>query len=245
MRPILIDVFCGAGGATKGYLDAGFFVVGVDIHPQPNYCGDAFIQGDALELLQEIAKGDVHARRMRMTSTGGNYCLKDACAIHTSPPCQRYSAMTKRWGRSEAHPDMVVPVRELLKQIGLPYVIENVPGAPLESPVMLCGTMFELQTREGSQLWRHRLFETSFVCVAPSVCTHNDGSAIGVYGGGQHPGRRRPASAGGLNHYGVDARREAMGIDWMTGKELSQAIPPAYTRYVGRHLMDHLRATKL
>lgn len=233
-RPRLLDLFCGAGGAGMGYFRAGFNVVGVDIKPQPRY-PFAFVQADALDYAAEH---------------GHEYD-----AIHASPPCQKYSAMTKRRWQDREHPDLVAPTRALLIDTGLPYIIENVVGAPLINPVMLCGTMFGLQTTEGSQLRRHRLFELSFYCLTPP-CDHNDGSPIGVYGGGQHPDRRRPATigvwgnAGGhserdnLDHYGMDARREVMGIDWMTGRELSQAIPPAYTEFIGRQLIRHLMAER-
>lgn len=228
-RPTLLDLFCKAGGASKGYMDAGFLVVGVDIEPQPRYIGHAFYQADALEFLRDFGHlFDVRAG---------------------SPPCQKFSAMTKgRWKERE-HADLVGPTRELMRAIGGPYVIENVMGAPLDNPTKLCGTMFGLQTREGSQLRRHRLFETNWALRPPRKCAHNNGSPIGVYGGGQHPDRRRPATKGvwgssggsstrdGLNHYGVEARKEAMGIDWMNGRELSQAIPPAYTRYIGEQLL--------
>lgn len=230
LKPRLLDLFCKAGGATRGYQLAGFHVAGVDIQPQRNYVGDEFFCGDALEYLK------IHGSEFD--------------AIAASPPCQRFSAMTKRWGRESTHPDLIEPTRELLLNFGVPFVIENVVGAPLRNPLMLCGTMFGLGTKEGSQLRRHRLFELGGFSVPQPECAHNDGSAIGVYGGGQHPQRRRPATilvfgnAGGssvrdgIQHYGVSARRDAMGIDWMTGKELSQAIPPAYTEFIGRMLRE-------
>lgn len=160
------------------------------------------------------------------------------------------------------HPDLIGPIRELLVRSGKPYVIENVEGAPLINPILLCGTMFNLRTLAGtlfglfgeeeaySQLRRHRLFECSFPIEVTMKCRHNDGSAIGVYGGGQHPLRKRPATVAvygnaggsskrdGLLHFGVEARKEAMGIDWMTGSELSQAIPPAYTEFIGKHFIQ-------
>ena len=230
VKPKLLDLFCGAGGAAMGYHRAGFEVVGVDIKPQPHYPFE-FHQADALE-----------------------FPLEGYDAYHASPPCQRFSVMTNgRWkDRVSNHPDFIKPIRELLITTGKPYVIENVPGAKAEllNPIMLCGTMFNLQTTEGSQLRRHRYFETSWLWsdFLPQ-CKHNKGSAIGVYGGGQHPLRRVPATIGvwghaggssnrdGLVQFGTDARREAMGIDWMTGNELSEAIPPAYTEYIGKYLM--------
>lgn len=236
-KPRLLDLFCGAGGATKGYQRAGFYVVGVDIKPQPRYCGDEFVRADAMDVLQSF---DV--------DEWGNFD-----AIHASPPCQKYSAMTRGRWQDREHPDHIAGVRAWLIETGLPFVIENVMGAPLINPTLLCGTMFGLRTREGSQLRRHRLFECPWLFALIPECQHNDGSAIGVYGGGQHPERRRPATIGvwgnagghsvrdGLDHYGTEARQEAMGIDWMRGPELSEAIPPAYTEWIGRHLLETLR----
>ena len=215
-----------------GYSLAGFDeIVGVDINPQKNY-PFTFIQMDALDFLRKYGH------------------LFDA--IHASPPCQRFSAMTKRWEgeKGNNHPDLVESTRALLIESGKPYVIENVPGAPLINPTILCGTMFRLETKQGNQLRRHRLFETSFSSSAPSDCDHNDASAIGVHGGGQHPNRRKTigvyGNAGesstrdGVDFFGVEARREAMGIDWTTGKELTQAIPPAYTEFIGKQLLEFL-----
>lgn len=228
--PRLLDLFCCAGGAGMGYHRAGFEVVGVDIKPQPHYPFE-FHQADALEYLRE------HGHEFD--------------AIHASPPCQRYSAMTNgRWqDRIENHPDLIEPVRKLLKIFGKPYIIENVPGAPLINPVLLCGTMFGLQTKHGSQLRRHRYFETNFPVGLTPACQHNKASVIGVYGGGQNPNRKRiPATVGvyghaggtserdGLIQFGTQDRRDAMGIDWMVGKELSESIPPAYTEWIGKQI---------
>ena len=235
-RPRLLDLFCGAGGAGTGYYRTGFDVVGVDIAKQAHYPFE-FHQADALEYLAEH---------------GYEYD-----AIHASPPCQRYSAMTNgRWqDRVNDHPDLIAPTRELLIASGKPYVIENVGGARrlLVNPVILCGTMFGLQTKHGSQLRRHRYFETDALVWNTLTCQHNDTSAIGVYGGGQNPARRRILStigvygnAGGSSErdglilFGTQDRRDAMGIDWMTGKELTQAIPPVYCEFIGKYLMKEL-----
>jgi len=216
-----------------GYYRAGFEVVGVDHKPMPRYPFE-FHQADALEYLLE------HGQEFD--------------AIHASPPCQRYSVMTRgRWqDRLDKHPDLIDKTRKLLIETNKPYIIENVSGAKnlLINPIMLCGTMFGLQTRYGSQLRRHRYFELSWGQVWTPPCNHNKASSIGVYGGGQNPSRKRlPATvevyghAGGastrdgLIQFGTQDRRDAMGIDWMTGEELSEAIPPAYTEYIGRHLI--------
>lgn len=246
MRPLLLDLFCGAGGAAAGYDRAGFQVVGVDLKPQPHYPFE-FHQADAQ-----------------------TYPLEGFAAIHASPPCQAFSAMRKGRWKDREHPDLIAAMRERLIRAGVPYVIENVPGAPLKANLLLCGTMFGLQTTEGSQLRRHRIFEAPWFSGLTPPCAHNRFAAMPVYGGGQHPQRcynestrgvrvppgaeyRRPATIGiwgnaggksrrdGYDHYGIDKRREAMGIPWMTGKELSEAIPPAYTEFIGKHLLHVLR----
>lgn len=226
----LLDLFCKAGGAGYGYYLAGFEVTGVDIEFQKKY-PFTFYQSDALEFLEKH--------------------WKEYDIIHASPPCQKFSAMTNgRWkDRLDNHPDLIEPVRKLLIETGKPYIIENVVGAPLINPVKLCGSMFDLQTKHGSQLRRHRLFETNFKVSQPN-CKHNKGSVIGVYGGGQNPARKIPATIGiyghaggssnrdGIAMFGTQDRRDAMGIDWMNGDELSQAIPPAYTKYVGKEFLN-------
>lgn len=231
-KPRLLDLFCGAGGAAMGYYRAGFEVVGIDNRPMPRYPFE-FHQADALEY---VAAHGV-----------------EFDAIHASPPCQLYSTMTKgRWKERE-HPDLIKPMRDLLIVIGKHFVIENVEGArgKLINPIMLCGTMFDLQTTHGNQLRRHRYFECPFYILVPP-CQHNSGSSIGVYGGEQNPARKHPATIGvwghaggssrrdGLIQFGIQDRREAMGIDWMTGDELSEAIPPAYTEFIGKFLLQHL-----
>ncbi len=231
-RPRLLDLFCGAGGAGMGYSRAGFDLVGVDIAHQANYPFE-FHQADALEYLAEHGRG---------------FDL-----IHASPPCQAYSVMTKgRWqDRIVNHDELISPTRRLLLASGKPFVIENVGGARAEliNPIMLCGSMFGLQTEQGSQLRRHRFFELSSTYFLTPTCQHNRGSVIGVYGGGQNPARRRPATIGVWGHtggaserdnlaqFGIKDRRLAMGIDWMSAAELSEAIPPAYTEFIGRQLL--------
>lgn len=216
-----------------GYYLAGFInITGVDIKPMPRY-PFRFVRSDALEYL---------------AAHGHEYDF-----IHASPPCQHYSVMTNgRWkDRVNDHPDMIADVRTALINTGKPYIIENVGGArgELINPIMLCGTMFGLQTEQGNQLIRHRYFECSFGYWLVPPCAHNNGSAVGVYGGGQNPSRRRLAvgvygHTGGsskrdaLQMFDVNARRKVMGIPWMTGKELSEAIPPAYTNYLGRHFLE-------
>lgn len=215
-RPRLLDLFCKAGGAAQGYADAGFEVVGVDIAPQPRYPFQ-FIQADAMKLDEGFLSG-FHA-------------------IHASPPCQRYSDLARRNGNADDHPDLIEPVRMLLHFIGRPYVIENVEGAPLIDPVKLCGTMFP-----DLRVLRHRLFETDWPLVAPPHGRHPLVYTMDKRKG--HFGRLDQETAfvqvtGGGN-CSKAAAADAMGIDWMTKAELNEAIPPAYTRFIGEQLQAHL-----
>ncbi len=195
-----------------GYFRAGFTeILGVDHRPQPRY-PFPFLQADALEFLAGVHAGDFEL-------------------IHASPPCQAYSRCLQPAARAR-HPDLLAPTRAALLSTGVPWVIENVPGAPVLYHITLCGTMFGLQT------YRHRRFETSWLCLQPP-----------------HPRHERPATGNGVNrrrkelffkgyfatvtgnggsHWGP----KAMGIDWMTGVELSQAVPPAYTEYVARRFLE-------
>lgn len=205
----ILDLFCKAGGASVGYHQAfpDAEIVGVDIEPQPNY-PYTFIQADAMETLADVLT------------------LMEFDLVHGSPPCQRFSKMTKRWGTEGEHPDLVAATRDALVISGVPWVIENVEGAPLVNPTMLCGSMFGLGVR------RHRLFETSHPLPPAPACRHREqGRVVGVYG---HAGGR--SKRDGLNFGGTDEWRRAMGIDWMTGSELAQAIPPAYTEWIGQLL---------
>lgn len=236
----LLDLFSGAGGCTRGYQMAGFYTVGVDKVFQPRYVGDYFIQADVMEWLPVAIE------------TG---YIDGFDVIHASPPCLLDNEMSRgRWQKKRLeHPDLIGPVRDLLIKTGKPYVIENVAGArhKFDSHLMLCGTMFGLETSHGNHLERHRYFEVfPHFLIMQRPCSHGRGSPIGVHGGGQHPKRRRlPAigvygnsggssSPAGTSFFGVDARREAMGIDWMTNDELSQAIPPKFTEYIGRKLLE-------
>lgn len=231
-KPRLLDGFCGAGGATRGYQLAGFHVTGVDIRPQKHYCGDEFIQADFM-----------------------TFPLDGFDAAHASPPCQRFTALSAMWN-SKDHPDLLTPTRERLRAWGGLYVIENVEGAPMPEAFTLCGSVFGLGSGD-AELRRHRQFETNLGLVLVPPCWHNQraatvgvyGSAggssnraksrvIGVYGGHGRDHRRRFNTQG----FSTERRREAMGIDWMTGEELSQAIPPAFTEFIGAQLLAALES---
>lgn len=197
-----------------GYDRAGFDVIGVDLHPQPNY-PFTFLQADALDVL----RGHV------MLPSG----WWRPAAIHASPPCQRHSAMSNcRPGLADSYPDLIAPVRELLEATGLPWVIENVPRAPLRADLTLCGTMF------GRDLYRHRLFESNIPLSQPV-----------------HPPHTKPASRAGHWRPGtvisvagncapVALAREVMGISWTNRNELGEAIPPDYAQHVGSDLLAYL-----
>lgn len=218
MRPILLDLFAGAGGCGVGYHRAGFDVFSVDIEQHPDN-PFFFIQADALDVLKGNVKLD----------------MDRVAAIHTSPPCPRYSVATPNENRDK-HPDLVGPVRDLLQLIGKPYVIENVPGAPLENPIRLCGSSFGLRVR------RHRLFESNIPLTAPACDHKTQGQPVGVYGahGDLNGAVPRPnGKSRGLKARDVADAQDAMGIDWMTEwADLADAIPPAYTEHVGRQLLE-------
>ena len=225
----LLDLFCGAGGAAMGYHRAGFEVVGIDIEPQPNYPFE-FHRLDATALRRDVIAGCWHELGSRSSLSGqSDVCLGRFDAIHASPPCQAYSSLKHRTGGE--YDDLVAATRERLKATGLPYVIENVVGAPLIDPIQLCGSSFGLGAN-GRELRRHRLFECSFPILAPA-CQHQK-PVVGVYGTGGG-GQMTRGYKGTPEEY-----REAMGIDWATRAEIAQAIPPAYTEFIGRRLMEHL-----
>lgn len=207
-KPRLLDLFCGAGGAAMGYHRAGFEVVGVDINPQPRYPFE-FHQADAM-----------------------TYLLDGFNVIHASPPCQRYSKSTPKVNIHN-HPDLIDPIRTRLLSKKIPYIIENVPGAPLRGDIVLVGAIVGLK-----KILRKRLFETnwsngSFELIH-SYEYHDH--VISVVGCG--------TPTGSLKVWGRQISKQecadAMGIDWMNRKELTQAIPPAYTEFIGKQLMEYL-----
>ncbi len=210
-KPRLLDLFCGAGGAGMGYFRAGFEVVGVDINPQKRYPFE-FHQADALEYLQDH--------------------WQEFDAFHAGPPCQGYSNL--KGMTTKQHPKLIIPVRKVLIDIQKPYSMENVEGAPLVNPLLLCGSMF------GLKLIRHRIFETNPIIYFPPT-THK---CKNVYTAGFHGRSSFKNGAEAIcvvgNGYSLSDGKVAMGIDWMTKKELSQAIPPAYTEWIGKQLIKFL-----
>jgi DNA (cytosine-5)-methyltransferase 1 len=214
-KPRLLDLFCGAGGCTKGYQRAGFYVVGVDNRPQPHYCGDEFCQADATV-----------------------YALEGFDVIHASPPCQLFSAYQRANTRQRLHLNLIPPVRARVAASGLPYVIENVEGAPLDNPIRICGTGLALDVQ------RHRLFESN-VPMMGIPCSHGRNAAR-FDRGSRHirPNDRRTVAVGEWR-IPLDLQQRAMGIDWMTVPELSQAIPPAYTEHIGGYLLAEINARRV
>ena len=231
MKPRLLDLFCGAGGAAVGYHRAGFEVVGVDIAPQPHYPFE-FYQGDALGVLSEPWK-----------SPWLGWPARDSWdAIHASPPCQGYTqlaAVNAKLGRSQRHEKLISETRVLLQVTGLPYIIENVVGSTLINPVRVCGTTFRLPIR------RHRLFESNRTLVGTG-CEHGRFTEPRYWTSWRPNGEKRLSTV--VQVYGhAGGRHEwpaAMGIDWMDCDELSEAIPPAYTEFIGRQLLDQLDPTR-
>lgn len=207
----LLDLYCGVGGASHGYYKAGFSITGIDINPQPDY-PYSFIQGDALEYLKEYGH------------------LYDV--IHTSPSCQASSALTKGTNKGRVYPDLIPATRELLATFNVPTVIENVQGSAVRRDLTLCGEMFNLG------VLRHRYFEVENATVpVPEHKPHRgrvrgwrhgvyyDGPYVAVYGLGGGKGS-------------VKEWQQAMGIGWTDNrKSLAEAIPPAFTEYIGQHLI--------
>jgi len=217
-RPLLLDLFCCEGGAATGYHRAGFDVIGVDIKTRPLY-PFPFVQGDALSPPFDLARFD---------------------AIHASPPCQLYSVSTVMHDQS-SYPDLVDPTRRMLESSGVPWVIENVPGSPLvergqttfdgRSTIMLCGSMLGME-----RVQRHRLFESNVPLVEPGPCRHSEQTDVMTIVGHSEQGRSGRVG----DHWGLAARRKAMGMPWASRDGIPEAIPPAYAEYIGRQLIEQL-----
>lgn len=214
-KPVLLDLCCGAGGAAMGYHQAGFDIVGVDQIPQPSF-PFTFVQANMFDYLE-------------------NTSLDRFSIIHCSPPCPGYSLATGFHPEArDNHPRLVEDVRARFQASGLPYVIENVPGSPVVKSIMLCGAMFGLQT------YRHRYFESNIFLFQPHHPKHLVKAA-------------RPGAIAKDNefwciggHFGQkDEAQKAMGITWMTRqKEIANAIPPAYSHYIGLQLMNVIESEK-
>lgn len=200
----LLDLFCKGGGAAMGYHRAGFEVVGVDIEPQPHYPFE-FIQADALTV--DLAGFDV---------------------IHASPPCQAFTAYRHRRGVGEGYPDLIEPIRRRLDAAGVPYVIENVAGAPLRDAIMLCGSAFGLDVQ------RHRYFESNVPLIAPA-CDHSVWTPR--FPPATNRTNLRRTVEVGVWRIPLAVQQQAMGIDWLPLAQLTEAIPPAYTEHIGRQLV--------
>lgn len=224
-RPLLLDLFCGAGGAAMGYHRGGFDVLGIDLEPQPRY-PFPFIRGDALEWLATASFGELAAY----------------AAIHASPPCQAYSVAAHNRRESGAtYPDLIAATRAALEATGLPWIIENVPRSPLRADFVLCGCMFGRP-----YLQRERWFETSWhgfdlrprcYHATPALSVTGDGTASG---NGQ---RERVTRSLGRSPTVADARA-AMGIEWMTDAEMALAIPPDYTEHLAPYLLERIAAKR-
>jgi DNA (cytosine-5)-methyltransferase 1 len=218
----LLDLFSGAGGAAMGYHRAGFTqIVGVDNRPMPRY-PFTFVQADALEYV-----------------AGHGY---EFDAIHASPPCQRYSRSSKHAADERGYPDLVAPTRRVLESVNRPFVIENVVGAPLQKSILCCGVSFRLEFGDW-YLARHRIFESSVYLFAHSHRRHPRHKAPLCIAGHGTPswGRERIRRITGRSTQPKKVCRVVMGIDWMTWQELTQAIPPAYTEFIGKQLIDAIR----
>jgi len=215
MKPKALDLFCCDGGVSMGLHRAGFDVTGVDIRNRPRY-PFRFVQADALKPPFDLTEFDF---------------------IWASPPCQAHTSL-KKMHNAKQHEDLIPATRAMLQASGVPWCMENVPGAPLKCGLMLCGSMFDLGT-EDAELRRHRLFELSWhmpIFGLPKCDHGRKPRVIGVYGGHGRDKRRKVNT----QDFSTAERAEAMGIDWMAGDGLSQAIPPAYAEFIGRAALQHI-----
>ncbi|MEU8774749.1 DNA methylase [Streptomyces sp. NPDC048606] len=225
-RPLLLDLFCCAGGAARGYTDAGFSVHGVDLVDRSARYPYPFHQGDALTVLADLI---------------GSGEIRRYSAVHASPPCQAGCALTvgtnasRGWGRT--HPQLIPELRVLLDATGLPYVIEQPTGtAPVRPDLRLCGEMF------GLGVLRHRVFELGRWTTAQPAHPRHRGYVRGWRHGIYRDGPYVAAYGAGGGKATIPEMQTAMGITWTdVREELTEAIPPAYSRWIGRTLLDHVR----
>ncbi|HEX6968935.1 MAG TPA: hypothetical protein VF174_09035 [Micromonosporaceae bacterium] len=213
MKPRLLDLFCGAGGAARGYQLAGFHVTGVDINPQPRYAGDEFVQADAM-----------------------TFPLDGYDAIHASPPCQDHTPLSGIAGK-HGNGWMLAATLGRLRDQPAPWVVENVPGAHMPGAYTLCGRSFGI-----AKLRRHRQFLTSFPMIVPPCACSRRVQPIGVYGDLSRNDRVFKNSKDGIPRLraGIQTARDLLDCPWMDARELTQAIPPAYTALIGEYLLEHL-----
>lgn len=213
-RPVILDCFCGAGGAAMGYHQAGYDVVGIDIMDQPRY-PFKFLQGDALAYLK---------RKWHKYD-----------AIHASPPCQKFTRGAMRWDAGGNHLDLLTPTLDFLETLPIPWVVENVEQAAtkfrsMTPDIILCGTMF------GLGVFRHRAFQSNVALEglphAPHAGRIGDGKYHTVAGNTGGSSTRDGWTNGGLAEW-----RKAMGIDWMNAREIAESIPPAFTKFIGKQLI--------
>ena len=202
----LLDLYCGVGGASAGYAAVGFEVTGIDLKHGKRY-PYTYIKGDVLQYLKDFD------------------FLQSFDVIHASPPCQTHSItqhLRNAQGKTTSKVDLIPQTRAALIASGKPYIIENVPGSPLVNPIQLCGSAFDLKVR------RHRLFESN-MSLQGSICNHKaQGRPVGVYGS-----LKDEIPKGGKTAINIEEARQAMGISWAIWTELVEAIPPAYTKYLG------------
>lgn len=215
-RPLLLDLFCGAGGAAVGYHRAGFDVVGVDIKPQPRY------------------------PFRHIVANAMTFPLDGYDAIHASPPCQDHSPLSGIAGKHGTG-WMLAATIDRLRGSGVPYVVENVPGASMPGAYTLCGRSFGI-----ARLRRHRLFLTAFPMLVPPCSCSRRVQPVGVYGDLRRNDRVVRNSKDGIPRLraGVQTARDLLDCPWMQAHELTQAIPPAYTQFVGEQLLEHLAVSR-
>lgn len=263
MRPKILELFRGQGGASEGYRRAGFDVYAVDLDPNVLRFGPSAgtHAGDALAVLRRLLRGHCEQFVIR-PGAAVHLGLWDFAAIHASPPCQGYTIATAGNPKARAkHKRMIAVTRELLERTGKPWVIENVEQARSEmcDPIMLCGRMFRLEATdvdgERVVLDRHRLFESNVPLTAPSHPKHDGTQVAGVYGGSRRAKvdttTLSPAYVAVLDKYAARVERgggyvprskavqqQLLGIDWMTVKGMQESIPPVYAEWVGRRLLE-------
>lgn len=244
----ILDLFCGAGGASDGYWRAGYNPVGVEKDPKraASYPFPVYI-GDAIEAMTTLLNGKSLDFTYKNKVTA--LTLDDFIAGHGSPPCQAYSrATTAIPDRLDRYDRLIAVTREAFIESGLPYVIENVNDSrpELRDPMLLCGRMFGLGAFDTDGEWltldRHRLFETNFPCERPEHGKHQKVQVAGVYGGARRDKvEARTIRKGGYVPKDLNVLRELLDIDWMSEKDLFLAIPPVYTTYIGQQLDKFLQ----